>query len=154
LVEFSIIASVFLLSMFAVVEFGRLFWIHNALRDATRRGVRYAIIRKNDAASLTAIKNVVVYGDPNANPATALPLVSGLSTSNVVVEYKNFNGILLSARATVSITGYQFNFAVPMVGGAVTMPAYRSSLPGESVGFVPCDIPSAAPQAPCAIIPN
>ena len=154
LVEFAIVATVFFSVLFGVLEFGRLFWTHNALRDAARRGVRYAAVRKNDAAGIQAVKYMVVYGDPNANPATATALVSGLSTSNVTVEYQNYNGLLLSARSTVSITNYQFQFSVPLIGGTMTMPAYRTSLPGESAGFVPCDIPSATPSAPCNIIPN
>ncbi len=154
LVEFAIVASIFLTVMFGILEFGRLFWTHNALKDAARRGARYAIVRKEDTASIQAVKNMVVYGDPNANPATATPVVSGLTPSNVNVEYKNFNGILLSAQATVSITNYKFQFAVPLIGTSVNMPAYRTALPGESAGFVPCDISSGTPAAPCAIVPN
>lgn len=154
LVEFAIVATVFISVLFGVLEFGRLFWTHNALRDAARRGVRYAAVRKNDAAGIQAVKNMVVYGDPNANAGTATPVVSGLTTGNVTLEYQNYNGILLSSRSTVSITGYQFQFSVPLIGGTLTMPAYRTSLPGESAGFVPCDVPSATPAAPCSIIPN
>ncbi|MGH9969445.1 MAG: TadE/TadG family type IV pilus assembly protein [Pyrinomonadaceae bacterium] len=154
LLEFAIGATVFLTALFAVVELGRLLWVHNALRDAARRGTRYATIRKNDSAGITAVKNMVVYGDPNANPSTATPVVPGLTTGNVNLDYRNYGGIQLSSRATVTITGYQFNFAVPLVGGAINMPSYRSSLPGESAGFVPCDVPTANPMAPCAIIPN
>ncbi len=154
LVEFAMVATVFIMVLFGVIEFGRMFWTHNALRDAARRGVRYAAVRKNDSAGITAVKKMVVYGDPNANPASAAPLLPGLTTSNVNVEYQNYNGILLSSRATVSITGYNFQFSVPLIGGSMTMPAYRTSLPGESVGFVPCDVPTSNPLAPCAIIPN
>jgi hypothetical protein len=103
---------------------------------------------------MQAVKNMVVFGDPNANPSTATPVVSGLTPSNVVLEYQNYNGVLLSSRTTVSITNYNFQFAVPLIGGSLSMPAYRTSLPGESVGFVPCDVPSATPLAPCNIIPN
>lgn len=154
LLEFAIVATIFFTMLFAVIEFGRLFWTHNALRDASRRGTRYAIVRKDDAGSIQAVKNMVVYGDPNANPATAQPLISGLTPANVVVEYQNFNGILLSSRATVSIINYKFQFSVPLVGGTLNMPAYRTSLPGESAGFIPCDLPSANPYAPCNIVPN
>lgn len=153
LVEFAIVATVFLTVMFGVIEFGRMFWTHNALRDAARNGVRYAAIRKNDAAGMQAVKNMVVYGNPNP-AAGAQPIVPGLSTSNVSLEYQNYGGVLLSSRATVSITNYQFQFSVPLVGGTMTMPAYRTSLPGESAGFVPCDVPTANPLAPCSIIPN
>jgi Flp pilus assembly protein TadG len=154
LVEFAIVGTIFLTVVFGVLEFGRLLYTHNALRDAARRGVRYATVRKNDTAGQTAVKNTVVYGDPNANPATATPVLSGLTTANVVIEYQNYNGLELSSRATVSITGYQFRFNVPFFGGNINMPDYRTSLPGESVGYVPCDIPSGTPMAPCSIIPN
>jgi Flp pilus assembly protein TadG len=154
LFEFAIVATVFLTMLFGVIEFGRFFWTHNALRDAARKGARYATIRKNDTAGIQAVKYMVVYGDPNANPATATPVAPGLTISNVAVEYQNYNGVLLSSRASVSIVNYQFQFAVPFVGGTTTMPSYRTSLPGESVGFVPCDVPTGNPLAPCNIIPN
>ena len=44
LVEYAIALSVFLVSMFAVIEFGRALWTHNALADAARRGARYAAL--------------------------------------------------------------------------------------------------------------
>jgi Flp pilus assembly protein TadG len=154
LFEFAIVATVFLTMIFGVIEFGRFFWTHNALRDAARKGARYATIRKNDAAGIQAVKYMVVYGDPNANPATATPIVPGLTASNVAVEYQNYNGVLLSSRASVSIVNYQFQFAVPLVGGTKTMPSYRTSLPGESAGFVPCDIGAGNPLAACNIVPN
>lgn len=154
LVEFALVATVFLTVLFSVVEFGRLLWTHNALTDATRRGARYATLRKSDSAGTLAVQKMVVYGDPNANPATATPIVSGLTTNDVAVSYANYNGIQLSAKATVSITNYQFRFAVPMIGGTLTMPSYKTSLPGESAGQIPCDIPTTTPMAPCNIIPN
>ena len=78
----------------------------------------------------------------------------GLTTSNVLVEYQNYNGVLLSSKASVSIINYNFQFSVPLIGGSTPMPAYRTSLPGESVGFVPCDTPTATPLAPCPIVPT
>ncbi len=151
LVEFAIVSTVFLSVMFGVIEFGRLFWTHNALRDAARRGVRYAAVRKNDSAGIAAVKNMVVYGN---TAGTGNPVVSGLTTANVSVQYANYDGVELSSRASVSINSYQFQFSVPLLGGTMNMPAYRTSLPGESAGYVPCDVPSANPLAPCNIIPN
>ena len=37
LVEFAIGVTVFVTVMFAVLEFGRALWVHNALSDAARR---------------------------------------------------------------------------------------------------------------------
>lgn len=156
LVELAIVSTVFFTVLFGILEFGRLLWTHNALEDAARRGARYATIRRKDAASQLAVKKVVVYGDPNANPATATPVVSGLTTSYVSVQYNNpaDNGLQLSDRVSVSINSYQFQFSVPLIGGTITMPSYRTSLPGESLGYVPCDNSSPAPLAPCNIVPN
>jgi Flp pilus assembly protein TadG len=151
LLEFAVMGTVFLIVLFGIFEFSRMYWTHNALRDAARRGVRYAAVRRNDAAGQQAVKNMVVYGNPNGGTT---PLVNGLNTSNVGVEYVNYNGVQLSSRATVKITNYQFKFSVPLVGGTINMPAYRTSLPGESVGYVPCDLPAANPLASCNIVPN
>ena len=42
LLEFAIAATVFLTVIFGVLECGRFLWTHNALKDAARRGARYA----------------------------------------------------------------------------------------------------------------
>src|SRR6266498_5474133 len=89
LVEFSIAAAVFLTVMFAVLEFGRALWTHNALADAARRGARYAIHQPasspkpgvkttgtNVGPSVDAIKNVAVYGDPDGGTT---PMVNDLT---------------------------------------------------------------------------
>ena len=156
LFEFAIVATVFLSVMFGVVEFGRLFWTHNALRDAARRGVRYATLRDNDAAGTLAVKKMVVYGDPNANPGTATPVVNGLTINDVDVQYSNYQGIQLSSKATVAIKNaggqtYQFQFSVPLLGGTFSMPSYQTSMPGESAGHVPCD---GGGLTSCFIIPS
>src|SRR5713101_8540947 len=119
LLEFAIGATVFLTVMFAVLEFGRALWVHNALTDAARRGARYAVIHA--ATDADSVKNVVVYGDPNPANGTQ-PVVNNLTTANVVVTYSNFG--LESGTVSVSITNYQFQFVVPLIGTTIQMPAY------------------------------
>jgi len=133
LVEFAIGATVFLMVMFAVVEFGRALWVHNALADAARRGARFAVI--NTAASSDAVKNIVVYGD-SAGGTT--PLVNDLSTANVNVTYSSFG--LSGGTATVSITNYQFQFVLPLVSTSIQMPSYATTLTAESAGLIPADL--------------
>ena len=130
LVEFAIGATVFLMVMFAVIEFGRALWVHNALSDAARRGVRYAVT--HSSADTVAVKNVVVYGDPAGGTQ---PLVDNLTTSNVDVNYSNFG--LNGGTATVSITSYQFQFVFPIVSTSIQMPAYATTLTAESAGLIP-----------------
>jgi len=133
LVEFAIGATVFLTVMFAVIEFGRALWTHNALADAARRGVRYAVV--HTAADSAAVKNVVVYGDPAGG---STPLVNNLSTSNVNVTYSGFG--LSGGTATVSISNYQFQFVVPIVSTSISMPSYSTTLTAESAGLIPANL--------------
>ena len=132
LVEFAIGVTVCLTSMFAVMEFGRALYTHNALADAARRGARYATL--HSASDADQVKNVVVYGDPAGG---SQPLVPNLTTANVAVSYSNF--ALNKGTATVSITGYQFQFVLPLITSSITMPSYTTTLTGESVGWIPAN---------------
>lgn len=133
LVEYSIAVMVFMVAMFAVIEFGRAIWVHNALSDAARRGARYAAV--HSAADVADVKNVVVYGDPAGG---STPTVPNLSTTNVSVTYSQFG--LNKGTVSVSVTNYQFQFVIPIVGTTISMPSYTTTLTGESVGFVPDDM--------------
>lgn len=133
LVEYAIAATVFLTSMFGVIEFGRALWTHNALSDAARRGARYAVLHSADDAN--KVKNVVVYGNESGGDT---PLLPNLSTANVNVNYSQF--ALNKGTVSVSVTNYQFQFVIPIVGTTITMPNYTTTLTGESVGFVPDDM--------------
>ena len=132
LVEFAIAATVVLTAMFAVIEFGRALWVHNALSDAARRGARYATM--HSVTDIDKVKNVVVYGDPAGGTQ---PLVNDLDVSNVTVTYSSF--ALNKGTVSVSIDNYQFQFIVPLIGTTIQMPSYTTALPGESVGWIPAD---------------
>jgi Flp pilus assembly protein TadG len=144
LVEFAIGATVFLTAMFAVIEFGRALWVHNALADAARRAARYAINQPasnppgvkttglNVGPSLTAIRNVAVYGDPAGGTT---PMVDQLTPANLNVQYAEFG--LGEGTVAVTITNYQFQFVVPIVGTTIQMPNYQTTLTGESAGVIP-----------------
>ena len=133
LVEYAIAATLFLTAMFGVVEFGRVLWVHNALSDAARRGARYAVLHSADDAN--KVRNMVVYGNENG---TGTPMLPNLSTTNVNVNYSQF--ALNKGTVSVSVTNYQFQFVIPIVGTTITMPNYTTTLTGESVGFVPDDM--------------
>ncbi len=133
LVEFSIGALVFFTATFGVLESGRLLWTHNALADAARRGARYAVINSQNA---TNVKNVVVYGDPAGGTT---PVVYGLTTSNVDVVYSGDFGVK-QGTVSVKITGYNFDFTIPLIGATLTMPSYHTTLTGENAGYVPLDL--------------
>lgn len=133
LVEFAIGVTVFVMAMFGVLEFGRLLWVHNALTDAARRGARYAVL--NSSSNPDAVKNIVVYGNVGG---TGTPMVNDLTVDNVVVNYDGFG--LNTGTVSVSITNYEFEFVVPIIGTTITMPSYTTTLTGESAGFTPAVI--------------
>lgn len=133
LVEYAIGATVFIMAVFAVLEFGRALWAHNALTDAARRGARYAVLHQPNSGEDANIKNLVVYG--NVDGGTQ-PLLPGLSTANVTVS-RTSDFSVNSGTATVSITGYEFQFVLPMLPKKISMPSYSTTLTGESAGLIP-----------------
>jgi hypothetical protein len=130
LVEFSLAGSVFLLALFGVLDFGRLLWVHNALADAARQGARYAV--STSATSTAAIKNKVIYGNPDGGLS---PIVPGLTPGNIEINYDNIG--LGQGAVTIKITGYRFKFAALFFGVDLLMPDYRTTLTGETMGFAP-----------------
>jgi Flp pilus assembly protein TadG len=129
LLEFSIAATVFLTVLFAIVEFGRALWVHNALTDAARRGARYAVLHK--ASEIEDVKKVVVYGDLTETT----PILENLTTNNVDVVYSGFN--LDQGTVRVSVHDYQFQMILPLVVSSIQMPNYTTTLTGECVGLIP-----------------
>jgi TadE-like protein len=147
--EFAIVAGLFFMIIFGIIEFGRLLYTHNALTDAARRGARYAALHHEDAG---CVQNVVVYGEKHIDPGTCAPtgppLINGLTTDNVVVAYEGADldgdpttdptsyGMNLGT-ATVSIENYTFDLGIPFIGRRLTMPTYTTTLTAESAGEEP-----------------
>ncbi|MGH9939090.1 MAG: TadE/TadG family type IV pilus assembly protein [Blastocatellia bacterium] len=138
LLEFTIGALVFFIALFGVLECSRLLWTHNALADAARRGARHAVVCPQNESK---VRNVVVYGDPAGG---AQPVVPGLTATDDRVEvlYTDFG--VKQGTVSVRITGYQFTFAIPLIGTTLAMPDYQTTLTGESAGCLPpdCTTPS------------
>ena len=129
LLEFAIAATVFLTVLFAIAEFGRALWVHNALTDAARRGARYAVLHQ--AADIEDVKKVVVYGDLTETT----PILENFSTDNVDVSYSGFT--LDGGTVTVSVHDYQFKMILPLVVSTIQMPNYTTTLTGECAGLIP-----------------
>lgn len=135
LIEFTVVASVFFLMLVAIVAAGNLYYTHNALVEATRRGARYAVM--HPTGSTADVQNVVVYG--TATPADgATSLIYNLQPGNVIVQYSGLN--VAQGTVTVTIETYTFPFVLPTGTTSITMPPYRTTLTGESAGFIPPDI--------------
>ncbi len=92
LVELALVLPILMLFFAATAEFGRYFYTYSTLAKATRAGARYLATTPvnafgaqggfNKTGEDTKVKNLVVYGDPNA-AAGSKPLVTGLTVDNV-----------------------------------------------------------------------
>jgi len=135
LIEFAIVATVFFMMLVGIVAAGNLYYTHNALVEATRRGARYAVLHASGGT--TAVQNVVVYGT-DTPAAGATSLIYNLQPSNVTVTYSGLN--VAAGTVTVTISNYSFPFVLPIKTTSIQMPPYRTSLSGECAGFIPSDI--------------
>ncbi len=149
--EFVFISPFFFMMLVGIVAAGNLFFTHNALVEATRRGARYASMQAANATpgtitpssgcatnvgpSLTAIRNYAIYGNA---AGTGTNLVN-LQPSNINVEYCTFG--VGTGTVSVSITGFNYNFVIPGISRVITMPPYRTTVTGESAGAWPAACP-------------
>ncbi len=113
-------------------QYGYSYYLYAELEHAVRAGARYAAQRTYDSRDsipsdvfLTAVQNVVVYGDPQPS-AGATENVPGLTAGNVALTVTFSSGV--PTNMTVGISGYK----VPSYFGNVTL----NSKPTTSFPFV------------------
>lgn len=137
-VEFAVIALLFFAVILTVIEFSRALFVWNALTEATRRGARMAVI----CPYQSPIPKQVAIFDIIAGSLGTSPIIGGLTPAMVSVRYLNQAGAVetdqtLIRFAEVKITGYTHQLIIPLWGRAVTVPAFTTTLPTESLGAVP-----------------
>jgi len=142
IVEFALVAALFFVLLFAVIEFARTLFVWNTLTEATRRGARLAVVCPVDHAS---IANVTVFNAPAA--AGASPILPGLDSSDVVTDYLDQTGAVTAVfndirYVRVSIVGFTHTLLIPALlpglpAMTLTAPAFETTLPRESLGAVP-----------------
>jgi hypothetical protein len=143
LLEFTFVAVTFFMMLLAITSGSNLYFTHNALVEATRRGARFAATQAANSPagtlttgtdvgpSLDAIRYFTIYGNATGTGTSVL----GLQPGNVHVEYKDF-GVGTGA-VSVYITGYNFSIVIPFVSRQIAMPPYRTTVRGESAGTLP-----------------
>ncbi|MGZ8160540.1 MAG: TadE/TadG family type IV pilus assembly protein [Methylobacter sp.] len=152
IVEFALVAALFFVLLFGVIEFARTLFVWNTLTEATRRGARLAAVCPVGHAS---IANVTVFNAPAA--AGASPILSGLDSSDVVTEYLDQAGAVTASfndirYVRVRIEGFTHTMLIPdllpgLPGMTLTAPTFETTLPRESLGAVP-DAGAGSTQCP------
>ena len=89
LIEFTLILPFLLLVLFAIFQFGFLFYSYISIQQAAREGVRIAAVGKNDTLITTAIQNASTL-DPakltiSITPAPATRLAGTNVTVTVII---------------------------------------------------------------------
>jgi hypothetical protein len=142
-VEFAIIGLLLFTLLFGVLEMGRLFFTVNALDEVVRRGARLAAVC--DIRDPVILRRAIFNA---ADDAGASSLIGNLETADLTLVYLDENGAtvtnpddLVSANGFRAIRYVQLrvgNFPhellIPGFGGVFTLPAFRSTIPRESLG--------------------
>jgi Flp pilus assembly protein TadG len=118
--EFAVVAIIFLAMVIAVIEFARLMYIYSTAVEATRLGVRLAVVCSvNDEAKVKARMKAM------------LPL---LEPGNISISYPG--GTCSAATCpsvTVRIQNLTVSTGIPLVPLSFPIPDFATSLPAESL---------------------
>lgn len=132
MVEFSIIATVLVTVMFALIEFGRLFYTFSMLNEGMRRAARLAAVCPIGSAEIT---NTATFNGiaelPGFDPGT-----------NMQVQYLDVNGNPTAAYGAINyvqvqVVGYSIPLGIPFFTLVIPAPAFAVTLPRESLGVTP-----------------
>ena len=159
MVEFAIVAGVFFIFLFGVIEFGRFLFTWNTLTEMARRGARIAAVCPPHHA---AIARTAIYGDPAAG--TTGVVLTGITTANITIQYfagpsnsgTDHTAVLLNGspglvayddafsqvgldgtvRVSINPAGYNYNLIIPFLDLQPTPPTFSTELPAESLGVI------------------
>jgi len=133
IVEFAVVGVVFFTVLFGLIDLSRIFFELAALDESTRRGARVAA--------------VCPVNDPYvAQTALFAGLVPNLTSGNISVQYLDENGAVVGAPAgagyptiryvRVAIQNFQIQTLIPGLAAVISMPAFETTIPSESLGRV------------------
>jgi hypothetical protein len=112
LVESALVLVVFLMVLFAIMDFSQVLFTHQMLVERTRSGLRWGMIHAWDGTG-DGIANMIRYNQSAAGSGAAF---MGLTRSNISVTYSpptaaNPN----DARLMVAIVDYRYRFITPFL---------------------------------------
>lgn len=118
IVEFALVAMIFITLLIGVMEFGRWLFTLNAANEATRLGARLAVVCS--IADAGFIKNRMHV------------MVSSVPVANMVIDYVPTGCDAGTCKTvTVRLNGATFTPLIPLMGAAVPIPDFPTSLPRE-----------------------
>ncbi|CAG22478.1 TadE/TadG family type IV pilus assembly protein [Photobacterium profundum] len=139
IVEFSIVATLFFIIIFAIIEFGRLMFTWHVLNETSRRAARLASVCQVTTNEQADILTAAIIDD--------VPLPN-FTVNNIQIIYLDSNGEKitdsLSDESTfltikfveAKIVDYEINLIIPLAtfGVDFSSPSFTTQLPRESLG--------------------
>lgn len=153
-VEFAVVGLLLFVTLFGVLELGRLAFTVNALNESVRRGARLAAVC--DIQDARVLRRAMFN---EADDDGASRLIGGLDGSQLSLAYLDGNGAEIAGPGLASgfaqiryvrlrIEGFVFDLLIPGMQTGLTLPVFESILPRESLGRQPD--PNEVPEiTPC-----
>jgi len=116
MVEFALGSTILVTVFTGTFQYGFIFYQYNVLENAVNNGAHFGALQIYDTNSTapsgtfsTAVKNMVVYGDPTGTNTT--PVVKGLTTGKVSLTIGGIGSgnTFTPTTVTVAINGYTIN---------------------------------------------
>jgi Flp pilus assembly protein TadG len=150
MVEFALIALLFFMLLFGIIEFARAMFVYNTLVEATRRGARVAAVCPVSPEGINQVKFITTFNLANGTGASLLGLSAA---SNIAVKYykKNMTTPITVTSTypsvknsdydeirfvSVEITNYTHKLFIPLFSSTLTAPNVSTTLPSESLGRI------------------
>ena len=133
IVEFAIVAVVFLTILLGIIDFARLLFLWNTANEATLFGARAAVVCKQNSTYVN----------------TRVQSILNVQNSNINVQwYPDSCNTSNCTAASVEITGVSFQPISPFgwIGfSSISMPTFKTYMTREMMG-----LDSSVPEADCA----
>lgn len=126
-VEFAFIAILLFVLLFAIIEFGRMFYVFNTVQEVTRRAAREAVVRWTDNTSQNDAKTMALFESAN------MPAYADISAATITIDYLTDNGDTLKKMPTNPAEN--ITECVNPTGKADCIAFVRVSIPG--VNYIP-----------------
>lgn len=127
IIEFAIVAMVFLTVLIGIMEFGRWMFTLNAASEATRLGARLAVVCGKSTADQTFIKSRMRYFISSV-PETQISIVY---SPNATCDPDWSAGTNRCQSVSVSLSGATFTTLIPFLGGTYPIPSFTTTLTRE-----------------------
>jgi len=131
MVETSLVLLLFLVMLVGMLDFGQVFFIHQALVNQARLGARYGSVHFDDLAK---VKNMVVYGSSVPPPVDGQgflpPGYLGLTAAMVDVTR---TGAGNDDRIVITISNFPFHFFTPWMEETLKVRKITASYPVEAI---------------------